>query len=309
MNINKGAYALTGSACPRKVEIEFLEAMQHIHGLLDVSPVADGAIHRFHVPGDKRGTRHGAYALFPEGIPAGWFGTWKDGGHWHNWRSREPANPLEAVVMRQRNEQAKQQRDAEQLQRQQFAAQHANCLWRKARRADPDHPYLIAKGCQPHHLRQLGGKLLVPLYHDRELVNLQLIAPNGNKRFLPDGRVKGCYSPLGTIKPGQPLYECEGWATGATIHEKTGCPVACAMTSSNLLEVGRHLRCRYAEVVLIIAGDDDRQTKGNPGRTVATMTASALGCKVAFPKWPTDAPLHLSDFNDLRQWRDGGNHD
>lgn len=287
-------------------EFGFLEAMQSVLGRLDLEPIADGQHHRFHVPGDRTGSKNGAYALYRDGIPGGWFGTWKDGGHWHNWRSREPANPLEAEQMRQRIAQANQQREAEQLQRQQRTADKANSLWRNAHRANPGHLYLIDKGCLPHNLRQLDGVLLVPLYFDGELVNLQRISADGQKRFLYGGQTKGCYSPLGTIKPGEPLYLCEGWATGATIHEETGHPVACAMTAGNLLEVGRYLQSRYPVAVLIVAGDDDRQTPGNPGKAAAIAAAAALGCNLILPPWPADAPLTLTDLNDLRQWRKGG---
>ncbi|MCY1441783.1 DNA primase TraC [compost metagenome] len=143
----------------------------------------------------------------------------------------------------------------------------------------------------------------MPLIHDGVLVNLQCIRPDGRKRFLPGGKVKGCYSSLGHIVAGEPLYICEGWATGATLFEETGDAVACAMTASNLPIVGEHLHHRYPDAVLIIAGDDDRLTEGNPGRTAATKAAAALGFGVMFPPFPADAPLALSDFNDLRQWR------
>lgn len=109
---------------------------------------------------------------------------------------------------------------------------------------------------------------------------------------------------LGVIASGQPLYLCEGWATGATLHAETGHPVACAMNAGNLLEAGRHLQRRHPEAVLIVAGDDDRQTEGNPGKTAAIAAAAGLGCGLILPPWPADAPLHLSDFNDLRQWRE-----
>ena len=110
--------------------------------------------------------------------------------------------------------------------------------------------------------------------------------------------------PLGIIAAGQPLYLCEGWATGATLHAETGHPVACAMNAGNLLEAGRHLQRRHPEAVLIVAGDDDRQTEGNPGKTAAIVAAAGLGCGLILPPWPADAPPHLSDFNDLRQWRE-----
>ncbi|MDH1056342.1 toprim domain-containing protein [Aquipseudomonas alcaligenes] len=283
--------------------IAFRDALQAVFGPLEWLPLADGSIHRFHAPGDRAGSHNGWYVLFADGIASGCFGSWKAGTS-HTWSSREPANPVEAEQVRQRIEQARRQREAEQHQRQQAAAEYAARLWRDARRADPDHPYLSAKGCRPYNLRQRGDVLLVPLYHTGELVNLQRIGADGQKRFLSGGRVKGCYSPLGIIAAGQPLYLCEGWATGATIHAETGHPVACAMNAGNLLEAGRHLQRRHPESVLIVAGDDDRQTEGNPGKAAAIVAAAGLGCGLILPPWPADAPLTLSDFNDLRQWRE-----
>lgn len=137
-------------------------------------------------------------------------------------------------------------------------------------------------------------------------MNLQRIAPDGDKRFLYGGRINGAYSPLGRITPGRPLCICEGWATGATLHE-SGYTVACAMNAGNLKPVALALRADYPDTEIIVAGDDDRQTeaegKGNPGRTAAHDAAAACGGLVTFPEWPADAPLTLSDFNDLAAWR------
>lgn len=283
--------------------IAFREALQSVFGPLDWLPVADGAIHRFHVPGDRAGSQNGWYVLFLDSLASGGFGSWRIGTS-HTWSSRKPADPLEAALIRQRSEQARRQREVEQHQRQQAATAYANRLWRDARRADPAHPYLGAKGCRPYNLRQWGGELLVPLHHSGELVNLQRIGADGQKRFLPGGKVKGCYSPMGIIAAGEELYLCEGWATGATLHAETGRPVACAMNAGNLLEAGRHLQHRHPHAVLIAAGDDDRQTEGNPGKTAAIAAAAALGCGLILPPWPADAPLTLTDFNDLRQWQE-----
>ncbi|NHN76695.1 topoisomerase [Azotobacter chroococcum] len=282
-------------------EVLFRDALQSVFGPLDWLPVPDGAIQRFHVPGDRSGTLNGWYALFLDGIASGAFGSWKT-GEIHRWSIRKPADHLEAHLIAQRIEQARHQREAEQHQRQQAAANEASARWSRAVPASQNHPYLVAKGVKPHGLRQSGDVLLAPLYADGELVNLQRIAPDGGKRFLPGALVKGAYSPLGRIEAGKPLYICEGWATGATIHEETGCPVACAMNAGNLLAVGQYLRRRYPDAVLIVAGDDDRQTESNPGRTKANHAAALLGCGVVFPPWPAGAPLHLTDFNDLRQW-------
>lgn len=303
MTSQNGARAPRGSACLEKAELAFRDALQATFGPLDWLPVADGTIHRFRVPDDKPGTLNGWYVLHLDGIASGAFGSWKAGGS-NTWSSRKPADPMEAVLIRQRVEQARHQRRAEQHRRQRAAAIEAQRQWGASVSADPCHPYLIAKGCQPHGLRQRGDVLLVPLYLGRVPVNLQRIAADGGKRFLSGGRVKGCYSPIGTLEPGQPLYVCEGWATGATIHEHSGAAVACAMNAGNLLEVGRQLQRHYPDSPLIIAGDDDRQTEGNPGRSAATQAAASLGCGLVLPPWSGTEPSSLSDFNDLRQWRE-----
>lgn len=187
------------------------------------------------------------------------------------------------------------------------AAAQAAQYWRAARRASREHPYLERKGLTPYHLRQLpGGRLLVPLCLDGTLVNLQTILPDGGKRFLKGGRLKGCYSPIGVPKARQTVYVCEGWATGATLHEHTGAAIACALTAGNLLPVAQALRARFGELIeLVIAGDDDRQTLGNPGRSYANRAGLEVGALVVFPEWPPGAPESLSDFNDLHLWRAG----
>lgn len=280
--------------------ILFRDSLQTIYGPLDWLPVPDGAIHRFRVPEDKPGTLNGWYVLYLDCIASGAFGSWKAGGT-HTWSSREPHNNREAEQVRQRIEQTRRQREAEQHQRQLKAANLAQRWWRDARRADPDHAYLIAKGVRSHGLRQRGDELLVPLYSGGVLVNLQRIALDGGKRFLFGGRIKGTYSPLGRITPGKPLCVCEGWATGATLHE-SGYTVACAMNAGNLKPVALALRAEYHTTEIIIAGDDDRLTEGNPGRTAANAAAVAVGGLVTFPEWPADAPLTLTDFNDLAAW-------
>ncbi|MFC2971003.1 toprim domain-containing protein [Azotobacter bryophylli] len=284
----------------------FRDELVATFGPLNWLPEPDGQIHRFHVPGDRTGSRNGWYVLYLDGIASGAFGSWKAGSS-RTWSSREPADYREAEQLRQRIEQARQQREAERQRQQQAAAERAGRLWRAAGSADPAHPYLIAKGVKAHGLRQRGDELLVPLIHVGRVVNLQRIAQDGAKRFLFGGRVAGCYSPIGTIEPGGLLYVCEGWATGATIREHTGAAVACAMNAGNLLDAGRQLRRLYPDPQLVFAGDDDRQTaaegKGNPGRTAANAAAVAAGGQVVFPVWPADAPLSLSDFNDLAAWR------
>ena len=240
--------------------------------------------------------------LYLDGIASGAFGSWKAGGA-STWCSRDPVDAREAAQIRERVELARRQREAEQRQRHERAAAKANNWWRNARRASPEHPYLVAKGVRSYGLRQRGAELLVPLYLDGRLVNLQRIAPDGGKRFLFGGRIKGTYSPLGIIQPGAVLCICEGWATGASLHQHGGYAVAAAMNAGNLMPAAMGLRSRYPAQPIVVAGDDDRLTDGNPGRAAANTAAAAVGGEVAFPDWPDNAPESLTDFNDLANWK------
>lgn len=288
--------------------IQFRDAMQNVFGQLDWMPIPDGNIHRFHVPEDKPNTSNGWYVLYLDGIASGAFGSWKAGSS-NTWSSRKPTDMKEIQLVEQRIEYAKQQREEAQARQHIKAADKAGRIWCGAQPAQADHPYLLRKGIKPHRLRQSGDTLLVPLYADGLLMNLQRIYPNGAQRFPAGGKVKGCYSPIGRLELGEPLYIAEGWATGASIHEATGCAVACAMSAGNLLNVGRQLQRYYPESILIIAGDDDRKSeaegKGNAGVEAATNAAAALGCAMVLPVFPPEAPLELSDFNDLASWRAG----
>lgn len=298
---NSQQYLTTPSDC----RPAFCTAMQAVYGPLDWLPVADGTIHRFRVPDDKPGSLNGWYILYLDGIASGAFGSWKTGGS-NTWSSREPADHREAEQVRQRIEQARRLRESERLQRQQKAAQRAAYLWRNARPADPAHPYLVAKRVGPHDLRQRGDELLVPLRNVAgDLVNLQRIGADGSKRFLFGGQVQGAFHLLGQIDPSNTLFICEGFATGATLIEQYRgvYGVACAMNAGNLQPLALALRERFAEGLdLLIAGDDDRLTSGNPGRKAANATAVAAACFAVFPEWPANAPDHLTDFNDLQCW-------
>ena len=203
-----------------------------------------------------------------------------------------------------------QQAHTHQLAQWERASGRAQQLWRGGRPADPAFAYLKRKGIQPHELRQLNDEvLMVPIYDGEALAALQFITAQGEKRNQKGARQTGCYSPFGCLRAPGKIYIVEGVATAATLHEDSGQPVVAAMSAGNLLAVGLGLKQRFPEARLIIGGDDDRQRevdgKPNTGKRAAVQAAAALGCGYVLPAWPPGAPLHLSDFNDLRQWREG----
>ena len=187
----------------------------------------------------------------------------------------------------------------ERAQRQQQAAQVAARRWQAATPAT-EHPYLSAKGVQAHGVKLEGEALLIPMRDTAgTLHSVQVIDPEGGKRFLPGGRVKGCYHAIG--KPEGVLIVCEGYATGASIHEATGHAGAVAFNAGNLEAVAQALRQKYPDARLIVAADDDWRTDGNPGVTKATAAARAAGALLAVPRFPADRPDKATDFNDLHK--------
>ena len=256
----------------------------------------DGELHRFRTEQDKRGQLSGWYVLHLDGVPAGIYGDWKKGFS-RTWCAvdRNSLPPAERLAMERHIQEQKAKAEQQRESDRQEAAEKARKLWNWAKPADPAHRYLQAKQVDPDVLRQHGATLLVPLTDGRTLVNLQRIFPDGSKRFLSGGRVSGCWSPLAGADG--VLYVCEGWATGATIRDVTGAQVACAMNCGNLLQVARALRKRNPGQHIIIAGDNDRFTDGNPGLEAAKRAAKAVGGDWMVPQFPDELPG--TDFNDL----------
>jgi putative DNA primase/helicase len=192
---------------------------------------------------------------------------------------------------------SKQDRKGQQAQAAKVAAQR----WAAATPATDTHPYLAAKGVQAHGVKVEASSLLLVPMHDTAgvLHSLQTIDTQGGKRFLHGGRIRGCYCLIG--EPDEALIVCEGFATGASIHQATGHPVAVAFNAGNLQAVALALREKSPEAVLIFAADDDHKTEGNPGLTNATAAARVVDGWLAVPTFPADRPDGATDFNDLAQ--------
>lgn len=260
----------------------------------------DGKLHRFS-PTGKRGDDAGWYVLHLDGVPAGSFGDWRSGES-QNWcaKSNYDLSDAERQALRERVKVAQRLRDAETARRQTEAAAIALALWEAAAPAVA-HPYLTAKGVKPYAIRADSHQLFVPMRDSGgKLHSLQAISPDGTKRFMPGGKVKGCYHAIG--RPTTKLAICEGYATGATIHEDTGHAVAVAFNAGNLLPVAKALRAKYPRITLVVCADDDWATEGNPGLTAATEAARAVGGLMAVPRFGGLPRADKdTDFNDLHR--------
>jgi putative DNA primase/helicase len=217
-----------------------------------------------------------------------------------NGEGKPTADEIEAERRARAERRAKA--DAEQAKRQAIAAQQAAAIWAQSEPAAPDHPYLVRKGIKTHGARQdAKGRLVIPrLDCSGAIHSLQFISGDGSKKYLTDGAAKGHFFIIGSERQmANPLCIAEGFATAATIHEATGYPVAVAFDAGNRRPVAQALAGHFSDDPIIVCGDDDHRTKGNPGRAKAIEAAKAVGALVAFPDFGADRPDDGTDFNDL----------
>ena len=272
-------------------------------GTPDIKP--DGELYRYHVEGDKPGTLNGWYVFYTTPIPAGAFGSWKT-GQTERWciKGETELSSAERQALAQQLEAAKKLRQKQQGEAWDAAAKRALARFNAARplEGSSSHSYLKRKRVQAHGLMLEGSKVLVPL---RDIIgrlwSLQVIMPDGSKRFMGGGRTSGMFHIIGTIDPYDVVYIAEGYATGATVHRCQNAPVVCAMTADNLMPVALAIRAKYPQVEIIIAGDNDRFTDGNPGATKAAAAARAVGGALVLPEFPEECTTG-TDFNDLMVW-------
>jgi putative DNA primase/helicase len=246
---------------------------------------ADGKLWRFSSNG-KRGDSAGWYLLFGDGIPAGCFGDWRT-GFTQTWRADigRTLTPAEEAAHRDKTQVMRREREAEEARRRAEAQERAAAIWKAAPSAPDDHAYLIRKGIKANGARLHKGSLLIPLRAGGVIHSLQFICGDGDKRFLTGGRVAGCHFGIGNTSGAATLCIAEGFATGATIFEATGYPVAVAFNAGNLLAVAKVMREKFPDLSLILCADDDRFTPGNPGLTKATEAARAVGGLLVIPEF------------------------
>lgn len=277
---------------------QFRDAL-HAAGLEPPETIEPGKLHRFPGVGKGNGNTAGWCKLFEDGL-GGCFGDWSSGVS-ENWQAKRDGSrsKLDQEAFKDRVREAHAQADADRKARQVSAAERAAAIWNSATPAPADHPYLVRKGIQAHGTRLHNCALLVPVIEDGGLHSLQFIDPDGDKRFLSGGRVMGCYFSIGSIHGASALCLAEGFATGATIHQATGHPVAIAFNAGNLKAVALAMRGRFPSLPLIVCADDDVLTEGNPGLTKAKEVAHEVGGHLAVPDFGHERPTGASDFNDM----------
>ncbi|MEI4941377.1 DUF927 domain-containing protein [Aeromonas caviae] len=212
----------------------------------------------------------------------------------------DPAE-MERVHQQQQARAEADAKQAEQL-RQKAARRAADIM---ADTGQGESPYLERKGFGSHLsavnrtlIREGGenfhaGSLVVALTDEGgALVNVQLIRADGSKRYLAGGQKAGAYH---RIEGGALVAVVEGYSTGLSVHLASGATVYCAMDCGNLAVVAAIARRQHPEARILLCGDNDADTQGNPGKTKAEQAAAAIGGLVALP------PEFSGDWNDYHQ--------
>lgn len=266
-------------------------------------PPKTGALNRYRVEGDKSGSANGWFIFYDDGIPAGAFGSWKSGIS-ETWCAKREHELTDAErTQRDRHlAEAKAQRDQQAKQVRERARNKANELWAtSAETVNAKFPYLLKKQIPAIGIRQLGQQLVIPILDGNgALHSLQFIGEDGRKTFLTGGAIVGNCCPIGTFAEPETILVCEGYATGISLHCASGLPVIVAFNAGNLKPVMATLRLKYREATLVICGDDDRWTDGNPGKRKAEEAAAVVNGFAIFPLFDgiaTDSKP--TDFNDL----------
>jgi putative DNA primase/helicase len=276
---------------------DFRGAMAAAQIIWDGQIVADGKLRHFKVEGDH--AQNSCYVLYAGPPAAGTFGCWKRDIK-QTWCERNGSlSQAEWQCVRKRWQDAGKKLKAEIAARRKKARKVAAWILNRSRPALTLHRYLFRKGVKVFGtLREYRRSLVLPLRDKNdELHSLQFINRDGTKKFLSGGRVSGCFFTLADKTDG-PLVVCEGYATGASIHQATDHAVICAMNSGNLLEVAKAARELWPHREIVVAADNDQFTDGNPGLTKATAAAKAIRAKLAVPQF-SDFANKPTDFNDL----------
>ena len=267
----------------------------------------------YRFPGiDKKNGNKAAWCkLFPDGF-GGVFGDFSSDLS-EIWQSTSnPKSKKEQELFRRHVLEARSQMEIDQkdiyLKTQKTAIQ----IWKTAKPASDNHPYLLDKGIKSYGLRVYTGKkdiggvncnesLMIPIMQDGVIHSLQFISGSKEKRFLPSGRKSGGYFLIGEFNPDSPLCMAEGYATATSIFMATGYPTVVAFDSGNLEKVAVLIRQKFPNTLLIICADDDYITPNNPGLTKATMSAKIVGARLAIPDFGDLRSENDKDFNDLHK--------
>jgi len=172
--------------------------------------------------------------------------------------------------------------------------------------------YLERKGVGYYGLRfrsdeKYGDVAIVPMVDEQGRIwSYQILNGNGTKRQPKETRSEGLLHMIGKAIDGLAIGMAESYVSAASCFELTDIPTACVFGCHNLEAIGKSLKQRYPNSLLVIFADNDNHLalRGakNQGLDKAKKTIQAL-CGYAIIVEPEfnnvgDSKEH-SDWNDM----------
>ena len=257
-----------------------------------ISIKLDGKIHRYCRNGGREPDEWYIGRTFDNGHILCTFSSWsqKQKHIFKSWEKGEAPPDYHADIFDNQTEQAIKLEQTE-------AATRAKNIW-DAAEACLEHSYIKNKKVKSFGLKVYHGDLIIPIYDlEGNLSSLQKIRSDGSKKFLFQGKIAACFFIIGDLKNSPSAYVCEGYATGASIHEATGKPVVVAFSAGQLIPVTFILKEKYSHINFYNAAD-----LGKVGEETAQEWEKIIKTPTYFPKLPQeDIAEGLKDFNDLHQ--------
>jgi len=253
----------------------------------------DGEIHRYSAKGGR--SKDEWYVCYP--LPEGQFlcvyGSWREsceGKHiFKSWSDDTELSYLDDQYEEtQRKIQEKLALDAIE------GVKTVKSYWESSQPA-LEHPYLSRKRIKPYGIKVFNDNLLIPVYGtEDQLISLQKISPDGTKRFAYHTNTRFGRYILGEVASARRILVCEGFATGASIHEATGECVAVAFSASNTWKVGHALQEKYPGKSISLCSD-----LGKAGEESIRKWKEIVNEAVYIPNFRGKGKETDKDYNDM----------
>lgn len=279
--------------------------------------ITDGEIHRFSI--DKKLNEPDEWYKAFSGMSNNgnsylycMYGSWSEGSKFEfkSWINTSIEDERERQEIQESLNKKRKEAEQQLANEKEKRIKNAQKYWNetKENHFHEDHTtYLKLKQVKSFGLRfgldfQGNAVLVIPIRNiNDEIQAVEFIFKDGVKRI--HGVKQGNFQLIGQVSEKSKIIVVEGYATGASAHEANNDPVVVAFDCGNLDPVIANLKTKYPNNQIIIAADDDRGTKNNPGRTKAEESVKKHDCLMILPYFPDDFSLPNgkipTDFNDL----------
>lgn len=265
-----------------------LDEFRRLSGCDDL--LIDGEVHRY---GDKKTKWYVLHNL--DYAIIGVYADWRD-GEIHKWTSgesgRQTFTATERAEMQKKLEESRAKALEEREHTRNKVAEETKLLWDKCKKNGFIHTYLDKKKVKAYGIGWYQADLIIPLQNnDGELRSYQKISSSGTKTLATGGQAEYLFHKIpGSVAGLEKTFICEGYATGATIHEATGATVIIAISAGNIPKVAKYFPGA------IVAGDNDQYhpERGNAGAAACKKS----GLESILPQFAS-LDGEPTDFNDL----------